>query len=152
MPVLRRLAVIAASVVAVSVLPAAAQATPGSGVSGAILAQGSMPDRVKIRTAGATDVIVRHITIQPGGTTGWHYHLGPVLAVVQAGTLTHFDADCTAVSYPTGRSLVEPSGKHHVHMARNLGTVPVELYVTYVDPAGSPLSVDAADPGCTPGS
>ncbi|MCA1656360.1 MAG: hypothetical protein LC713_01360 [Actinobacteria bacterium] len=36
--------------------------------------------------------------------------------------------------------------------ARNLGTVPVELYVTYLNPAGNPLSVDAADPGCTPAS
>jgi hypothetical protein len=35
-----------------------------------------------------------------------------------------------------------------VHIGRNLGTTPVVLDVLYVDPAGSPLSEDAPNPGC----
>ncbi|HSV67271.1 MAG TPA: cupin domain-containing protein [Mycobacteriales bacterium] len=117
-------------------------------MSGTILAKGTMPGSVMLKTHGPTELVVRHITIQPGGSTGWHYHPGTLLAVVQRGTLTHIDADCQIVTYPAGQSLVEPSGSHHVHVGRNLGTEPVELYVTYVNPVGSPLSVDAPDPGC----
>ena len=36
----------------------------------------------------------------------------------------------------------------HVHIARNLGTTPVVLEVTYVDPAGAPTSDSAPNPGC----
>lgn len=92
--------------------------------------------------------MVRHITIQPGGSTGWHYHPGTLLAVVQEGSLTRTDAECRSVAYAAGQSLVEPSGSRHVHIGRNLGTGPAEVYVTYVNPVGSPLSVDAPDPGC----
>ena len=93
--------------------------------------------------------MVRHITIQPGGSTGWHYHPGTLLAVVQHGSLTRIDDDCRTAVYTAGQSLVEPSGSGHVHIGRNLGSEPTELYVTYVNPIGSPLSVDAADPCST---
>ena len=43
---------------------------------------------------------------------------------------------------------IEPAGEQHVHIGRNLGTEPVVLYVAYVLPTGSPLSLDADDPGC----
>ena len=67
---------------------------------------------------------------------------------MHGGPLTHTDANCRSVSYRAGQSLVEPSGSNHVHIGRNLGPEPVALYVTYVDPIGSPLSVDAPSPGC----
>ena len=104
--------------------------------------------RVQAQDPRPSEFVVRHITIQPGGSTGWHYHPGTLLAVVQQGSLTRIDDDCRAVVYSAGQSLVEPSGSRHVHIGRNLGSEPVELYVTYVKPIGSPLSVDAADPGC----
>lgn len=131
-----------------ALLPAAAQAAPASGVTGTILARGTMADQFQLKADRATEFVIRHITIHPGGTTGWHYHPGTVLAVVQQGTLIHTDASCRSVSYRAGQSLVEPSGSDHAHVGRNTGPEPVELYVTYVDPVGSPLSVDAPDPGC----
>ena len=33
-------------------------------------------------------------------------------------------------------------------IGRNVGAVPVVLQVTYIDPAGKPLSEDAGNPGC----
>jgi hypothetical protein len=33
---------------------------------------------------------------------------------------------------------------------RNLGPVPVVLWVDYIEPAGSPQAVDVPDPGCGP--
>jgi quercetin dioxygenase-like cupin family protein len=137
-----------AGVAALAVVPSAALATPGSGVSATILAKGTSEDGLKIKTKGRTDVVVRTITIEPGGSTGWHYHLGKLIAVVQSGTLTRTMADCSVEVATAGQSFVEPDGANHVHIGRNLGTEPVVLYVTYLLPEGAPLSVDAPDPGC----
>jgi hypothetical protein len=45
--------------------------------------------------------------------------------------------------------VVEPSGPAHVHIGRNLGSTRIVLLVLYVNPAGSPLAEDAANPGCS---
>lgn len=135
--------------ISLGLLPGAAQATPGSGVTGTILAQGTTDDAVKLKRHAPSEFVVRRIIIEPGGSTGWHYHPGTLLAIVQHGSLTRTDDDCRSVTYQAGQSLVEPSGRRHVHVGRNFGSEPVELYVTYVNPVGAPLSVDAPDPGCT---
>lgn len=132
----------------IGVVPSAASATPGSGVSGEVLATGTSTGTIKVKHAGATDVVVRHITIAPGGSTGWHYHNGQLIAVITKGTLTRTLDDCSVVVNRAGESIVEAAGRRHVHIGRNLGTEPVELYVTYVLPKGSPLSVDAPAPAC----
>jgi quercetin dioxygenase-like cupin family protein len=96
------------------------------------------------------DYILRENTVQPCGSTGWHYHDGTLHALVKAGTLTHTDSDCTTtVVHRTGQTFTEPSGADHVHIGRNLGTTPVVLEVLYVDPAGSPLAEDAPAPSCS---
>jgi quercetin dioxygenase-like cupin family protein len=121
-------------------VPATAQATPGYGVAGTIITQ---------KTIGHTDYILREVVVQPGGSTGWHFHDGTLYAYVKGGTLSHADADCvTSDVYPTGSTFVEPSGAANVHIGRNLGTTPVILEVLYTLPTGSPLSEDAPDPGC----
>ncbi|MDJ0346914.1 cupin domain-containing protein [Streptomyces sp. H10-C2] len=145
---IRRAVVVSGCVVALGLVPSGALATPGSGVTATVLAKGTSADGLKIKTKGRTDVVVRTVTIAPGGSTGWHYHLGPLIAVVQAGTLTRTLADCTVERSSAGQSFVEPDGARKVHNGRNLGTVPVVLYVTYLVPEGAPLSVDAPDPGC----
>ncbi|HZU56894.1 MAG TPA: cupin domain-containing protein [Actinocrinis sp.] len=136
----RRIALAGVIATSAALAPEIAHATPAYGVSGVIISKVSV---------GGTDYILRRITVQPGGSTGWHYHDGTLYAYVEAGTLTHTDSDCvTTNSYGAGAAFVEPSGPHHVHIGRNLGTTPVVLDVLYVDPAGSPLSEDAANPGC----
>jgi quercetin dioxygenase-like cupin family protein len=135
-----RYAAVAVGVLALVAVPATAQATPGSGVTGVIITQ---------TTIGDTDYILREITIAPGGSTGWHFHDGTLYGYVRQGTLTHNESNCAVDGvYDAGDSLVEPSGSSHVHIGRNLGTTPVVLDVLYVDPAGSPLSEDAPNPGC----
>src|SRR5436190_15882201 len=103
-----------------------------------------MADAVTISqsTVNGIDYITREITIQPGGSTGWHYHDGRVFGVVREGTLTRTMADCTDVVSPTGSAVTEDSGADHVHIGRNLGPVPVVLWVDYIEPAGSPQAVD----------
>jgi quercetin dioxygenase-like cupin family protein len=120
--------------------PTAALATPPVGVTGTIIYQ---------RTIGSTDYVLREITIQPGGTTGWHWHSGTLYGVIKSGTLTHEMADCTTIeTYRTGQPIIEHSGADNVHRGVNLGRTPLVLDVLYVNPTGAPLSNDAADPGC----
>ena len=63
----------AAAVPASMLLPATAIATPPVGADVATLAQS---------TVDGVDYITREITIQPGGSTGWHYHDGRVFGVI----------------------------------------------------------------------
>ncbi len=86
---------------------------------------------------------------RPGGSTGWHYHDGRVFGVVREGTLTRTMADCKDVVDPAGAAVTEGSGADHAHNGRNLGPVPVVLWVDYIQPAGAPLAVDVPPPpGC----
>jgi len=117
-------------------------------MSGTILAKGTSPDGVVVSSREKTDVTVREITIAPGGSTGWHYHDGQVIAVVKSGTLTRTMHDCSTEVTPPGGSFVEPAGRQQTHVGRNLGTEPVVLLVTYVLPAGQQLSQDAPPPRC----
>ena len=131
---------VAASVLVCLTQPATAAATPSTGVEVRTLAQA---------TVDGVEYLTREITIAPGGSTGWHYHDGRVFGVIRAGTLTHDVADCTSDGvYPPGAGITEASGPGNVHIGRNLGHVPVVMWVVYVQPVGTALTVDAPDPGC----
>jgi quercetin dioxygenase-like cupin family protein len=99
-------------------------------------------------TVDGIDYITREITIQPGGSTGWHYHDGRVFGVVREGALTRTMKDCAVVVSPEGSAVTEDSGADHVHIGRNLGPEPLVLWVDYIQPAGTPFAVDVPDPGC----
>jgi quercetin dioxygenase-like cupin family protein len=127
----------AATVPASTALSAPAFATPGVNIDAVTISQA---------TVDGIDYITREITIQPGGSTGWHYHDGRVFGVVREGTLTRTMEDCSVVVSPVGAAVTEESG--HVHIGRNLGPEPLKLWVDYIEPAGAPLAVDVPDPGC----
>jgi quercetin dioxygenase-like cupin family protein len=121
-------------------VPAEAGATPTHGITGVILAR---------TTIGGTDYILRELTIAPGGSTGWHYHDGPVYGIVRQGVVSHYDATCRSdMRGGPGSVIVEQAGSGHVHIERNEGTEPQVLDVLYTLPAGSPLAEDAPNPGC----
>jgi quercetin dioxygenase-like cupin family protein len=134
-------AAVVAAVLAVSIAaPSRAGAATGHGVQSNVLWQTS---------ADGTDYVFREITIAPDGSTGWHWHDGRLYGVIKQGTLTHNMSDCSIDGiYQAGDSIAEPSGADHVHIGRNLGSTPLVMQVLYIDPAGSPLSEDAPDPGC----
>lgn len=124
----------------VTAAPAIASATPSSGVTAVTISD---------QVIGGTDYVLKQITIAPGGTTGWHYHSGPVYGVVEQGTLTHYHSDCSVNAvYGPGDVIFEQPGPGDVHLGRNLGTTPVVLLVLYADPVGSPLTVSVPNPGC----
>lgn len=128
--------------------PALANATPPSGVSAETLAHVSFPLLPGSAEIAGTDFTARKITIAPGGTTGWHYHDGPVYAYVESGVLTRTLHDCTKVSTPAGQIVAEEVDANHVHEGTNLGSVPVVLYAAYIEPPGKPFAEDAAAPPC----
>lgn len=131
---------IAASLVLNTVIAPHAAATGPIGVSASVLSK---------HTTGGKDFIVSDITIAPGGSTGWHTHRGVIYGIVKAGVLTHYSADCQQDGvYGVGDPVTDPTGPDHVHIARNLGTTPMVLEVTYIDPAGAPTSDSAPNPGC----
>jgi hypothetical protein len=120
--------------------PVTAFATPSAGTEAVTISQAAVD---------GIDYITREITIQPGGSTGWHYHDGRVFGVVREGTLTHNKADCTVDGvFGAGAPITEESGPNNVHIGRNLEPIPLVMWVVYIEPAGTLLSVDAPDPGC----
>ena len=122
------------------IAPTAAVATPAVNVDSVVINQA---------TVDGIDYITRRITIAPGGSTGWHYHDGRVFGIVKEGTLTRTMADCKDVVDPAGAPVTEDIGPDHAHNGRNLGPVPVVLWVDYIQPAGTPLSVNVPPPpGC----
>jgi quercetin dioxygenase-like cupin family protein len=149
---------------AVTALVVTAMATPASGiVSAIIVARAAFVDPVDLKfktQAGRQEVIkasdlletvIQQIIIGPGGSTGWHTHPGPAVALITSGELTLYsseDPTCTPRTYLAGQAFIDP-GQGHVHLARNLSlSENVEVWVTYFDvpPGGSPR-LDAADPG-----
>ena len=161
----RRLAALVIAAVVTAALAGAALATPGFGiVSAPVLARANFVDPVEIKfkvqeghhqevihVQDAQETVIQQIVIAPGGSTGWHSHPGPAVALIKAGELTVYSSDdptCTGHTYSAGQAFVD-SGQGHVHIARNLSqTENTEVWVTYFDvPPGAPFRLDAADPG-----
>jgi len=124
--------------------------TSGSGASGAVTSRGTADEKIKTRGNQPFDVVNQTVTIQPGGHTGWHSHPGLAIVVVKSGNFTLYDGADTTCSPEVvlpGHVFVD-RGYGDVHIARNEGSVPTELHVTYLDvPVGGAFRLDAASPG-----
>jgi hypothetical protein len=104
------------------------------------------------KTQGLSDGSVLNNVWQPGGSTGWHTHLGHTLIFVTAGTVTQYQGDdptCTPKVYTAGMAFVDAGGDH-VHIVRNEGTVEAQVIAIRLIPAGQPGRIDAPAPGNCP--
>jgi quercetin dioxygenase-like cupin family protein len=163
------------AVIVIPVLyPGKAHATPAQGFTSTTVAEapfaefnvfnqfippGSAPQwhklnvwRSRQRTKGVSDGYFLTNVWQPGGTTGWHTHLGHTLIIVTAGTITHYDGDdpnCTPHVYSAGMSFVDEGGTH-VHIVRNEGAVEADVIAFRLIPTGQPGRIDAPAPGNCP--
>ena len=160
----RRLAFLVVAAAVPTALAGVALATAPSGIlSAPVVARAAFADPVDIKfkvqgeerqevihVRDAQETVMQQIVIAPGGSTGWHSHPGPAVALVKAGELTLYsseDPTCTGRTYTSGQAFVD-SGQDHVHIARNLSQSPAEVWVTYFDvPPGGPFRLDAPDPG-----
>jgi quercetin dioxygenase-like cupin family protein len=119
-----------------------------SALTAEILATGVLPSLHKIPKAKSPqDIVVQHVTFDPGEGSTFHYHPGHVLVVIAAGTLTEDDGCGDLVTHGAGSAFQEAPG--HIHRTVNTGTEPVQIWVTYIIPDGQPLRI-AATPVCKP--
>jgi quercetin dioxygenase-like cupin family protein len=115
--------------------------------------------RVKIRVKTVTpliscsaaspcDTATQQVTINPGGSTGWHTHPGVTFVSITQGegTLYHAGAagaPCTGTKYPVGSGFFQSF--EDVHTLRNEGSDPLVVHALYVLPPGTPNTAIRTD-------
>ena len=80
-------AIVALVATALFVVPALA--TPPSGLTNTPLARGTNTSHGTLPLQGGTDIVMAQITVDPGGSSGWHSHPGGAIVVVTAGHAHH---------------------------------------------------------------
>jgi quercetin dioxygenase-like cupin family protein len=140
-------------VVGAAVYGGIALATPPSGLVNILLARGTDASDGTLPIQMGTDVVMAEITVDPGGSSGWHSHPGGAIIVVKTGTPTVYRAigsQCQSTTYGPGDAFIEQPGE--VDDVVNASAAPYVLYVTFprVPPGGS-ARIDEPDPGTCPG-
>jgi quercetin dioxygenase-like cupin family protein len=142
-----------ASVVIASTL-APGGATPPAGFTSVPLALATNTSNGTIPLQAGTDIAMAQITVDPGGSSGWHSHPGGAIVLVKQGTVTMQESvggKCMTMTYTAGQAFVERSGQ--VLQALNRGTIPYVLFVTFPRvPHGELARTDEPDPGTCQGS
>jgi quercetin dioxygenase-like cupin family protein len=154
-------------IVVVLVLVCAAEfhavATPPVDISFTAVGRATMPEfdvkrkdktldwELRLEASQPIDVATQIVTFQPGGSSGWHTHPGPVFFTVRTGTLTVYEGNdpaCTPNVFTAGTGAVEGATAKHIHMVRNETNSVAEAVVTYMVPVGAnPLRTDLPNPG-----
>jgi hypothetical protein len=147
-----------ASVSVMAIFVAITMASPGSGITGTLLARGTYPAYdlktdpkspidFKAKTRDQTDVVVQQHDYAPGATTGWHTHPGPVFITVTAGQLTFYERDdptCTPHVVSAGHGYVD-TGMGHIGF-NNTNTSAQDVTVA-IAPVGAPFRTELDAPG-----
>jgi quercetin dioxygenase-like cupin family protein len=152
---MRRIAAVAVLVVAVLGLGvAAAIATPPRDSTRTDIARAAMRTAADVHVEQGKETTVHHVTIAPGGSSGWHTHPGAGMFLVMSGTLTNYGLDgpaCQGVEVPAGQAYFAPPHAHHPHLVVNRGKEPLEVTVIYFNvPPGEPSRTDAEAPAECP--
>jgi quercetin dioxygenase-like cupin family protein len=127
-----------------------ALATAGVGFHGGPQTRGTLQqdvhlnaDRIKFQTKDASDVVVQTITVDPSGNSGWHYHPGFVLAVVESGSV-RLTVGCSTHTYSVGQTFYETGTTPTI--ARNASsTQGAVVRATYIVPKGSPVRIEVSE-------
>jgi quercetin dioxygenase-like cupin family protein len=160
-------ALLGVAVIAVNVLPSAAQDEPQPIVSEPLSGRAVFTDdvdlkikvklddekghggkRVVVKAKDPSRTVVARFTVQPGAQFPWHTHAGPVIVNVTEGELVYVGADdCVERSYPAGTAFVDV-GHGHVHTAYNPTDAPTVLVATFFEApeAPAPLLIPADAP------
>jgi quercetin dioxygenase-like cupin family protein len=107
-------------------------------------------DDFRAHSTGPIDIIVRQHDYQPGGSTGWHQHPGPIFVTVTKGQLTYYEADdptCTPHVVSAGQGFVDTGDGHIV---RNETTQPAQDISVITAPVGGAFRTElpAPNPYC----
>ncbi|HEY3239474.1 MAG TPA: cupin domain-containing protein [Acidimicrobiia bacterium] len=152
---MRRTVVLAVGVVNILVLGiVAAIATPPRDATRTDIARALMTGGGDVKIESGKETTVHHVTIAPGGSSGWHSHPDAGVFMVMSGTMTNYGLDgaaCESVDVPAGQAYFVPPHAHHAHLALNKGSEPLELTVVYFNvPPGQPSRTDADAPAECP--
>src|SRR4051794_20127963 len=82
-------------------------ATPPSGLTNVLVALGLQQSHGSIPLQFGTNVVMSQITVNPGGSSGWHSHPGGAIIVVAQGTLTKYhggSTGCEVATYSAGQA------------------------------------------------
>lgn len=149
----RWLLLLLVGVVGAAVYGGIALATPPSGLVNILLARGTDASKGTLPIQMGTDVVMAQITVDPGGSSGWHSHPGGAIIIVKEGALTVYSPvghRCRTTTYSAGQAFIERPGE--VDNVINTGTVPYVLFVTFPRvPQGASARTDEPDPGTCPG-
>jgi len=130
-----------------------ALATPPSALTNVPLARGTNVSHGTIPLQFGADIAMAQITVAPGGSSGWHSHLGGAIIVVKQGSLTVYSAvgnKCETTTYSAGQAFIERPGE--IDDVLNTSTSPYVLLVTFPRvPQGGSTRTDEPDPGTCPG-
>jgi hypothetical protein len=140
---------------------AVTMASPPVGVTPNLLARGTYdsfkvmshphgPGMFKAEAKAPTDIVVREHSYEPGSTTGWHTHPGPVFVTVVEGEVTFYEYDdptCTPVRVKAGEGYVD-TGRGHI--GRNETDEPARDVTVIIAPVGGAFrgELDAPGPFC----
>ena len=150
----RSLAPLAAFILVPTAALGVASATSPSGVTPVVHVVGAQlpgdvkvnADGVKFGTKASTEASVLTLTVDPGGSTGWHTHPGLAIISVAEGTGTLYQTDCTSEEYSSGEAFIE-TGDDEATLFRNESSNPVVVTVTFIAPTGASIIRDEPAPG-----
>jgi quercetin dioxygenase-like cupin family protein len=110
------------------------------------LADGIDPNHnVILHMKGATDVLQTDLIFQPGATTGWHIHPGPVVVVIKTGALTEIQSNGCVIVHNAPSAFFE--NPDEVHNVVNQTGVVTEVLATFLSPVGTQPLIPVPDPG-----
>jgi quercetin dioxygenase-like cupin family protein len=157
----RRVIRFAAMTVGAAGLLVAVNAVPGGATSPSPapafvshkLAQGTYLSDGTLPIKQGMDIVVAEITVEHGGSSGWHSHPGGAIVVVKQGSVTLYTSvgnHCDVATYSAGQAFVERPGE--LNDAVNNGSIDYIIYVTFPGvPVGGASRIDQLNPGTCPG-
>ncbi|MGH9223110.1 MAG: hypothetical protein ACRD2W_04850 [Acidimicrobiales bacterium] len=101
-------------------------------------------DPININTRRGTQVTTTRLSVAAGGHTAWHYHPGPHVVAVTAGTVTIYETDCTKRGiFTAGAGFFDPGSAkpRRIHTLYNPGPAVAEVVVTDFRDDGRALTV-----------
>src|SRR6516165_6186549 len=106
-----------------------AHATPPSGLVNIPIARGTNVSDGTTPLQFGTDIAMAQITVDPGGSSGWHSHPGGAIIVVKTGTLNVYrsvGSQCQTETYSAGQAFIERPGE--LDNVLNMSSSPYVLY------------------------
>ena len=99
-----------------------------------------------------TNFVIQTLILEPGWSSGWHYHPDDAWVLMKKGVLTQY-SNCTERNdWTAGNAYYHHNGAHRGHhgegpeLARNEGKVPVEVTVLFFNvPREQPPSIIPRD-------